>query len=59
MMKRSETPRLRERNPDYQKLRVRVIHIWDTRRPQLNRSAMEEPQPGGTALVITVYRYAR
>ena len=40
--------------PHYQKLRTRVIHIWDNRKGQPNRSAMERPRPGGTALVITV-----
>ena len=48
------TPGQRERSPDYQKLRVRVTHIWGNRKGQPNRSAMEGPHPGGTALRITV-----
>jgi hypothetical protein len=44
----------RERSPHYQKLRARVIHIWDNRRGQPNRSAMEGPHPEGTTLVIMV-----
>jgi hypothetical protein len=44
----------RVRSPHYQKLRVRVIRIRDNRRGQPHRSAMEEPRPGGTALMITV-----
>lgn len=40
--------------PHYQKLHTRLIHIWDSRRGQPNRSAMEGPRPGGTALVTTV-----
>ncbi|CAK1547793.1 unnamed protein product [Leptosia nina] len=44
----------RVRSPHYQKLRVRVIHIRDNRRGQLNRSAMEESRSGGTAFMITV-----
>ena len=47
-------PGQRERSPDYQKLYSRGIHIWDTRRGQPNRSAMERPHPGGTAFMITV-----
>lgn len=47
-------PGKRERSPDYQKLYVRDIHIRDIRKGQLNRSAMEEPRPGGTAFMITV-----
>ncbi|KAL1139083.1 hypothetical protein AAG570_009144 [Ranatra chinensis] len=47
-------PGQRERSPDYQKLRVRDAHIWGIRRGQPNRSAMEGPHPGGTALLITV-----
>ena len=50
--------------PHTNKLRTRVTHIWGNRRRQLNRSAMEEPLPGRTALLITVspvpgkYEYA-
>ena len=40
--------------PHTNKLRTRVTHIWGNRRRQLNRSAMEEPLPGRTALLITV-----
>jgi len=47
-------PGQRERSPDYQKLYSRGIRIWDTRRGQPNRSAMERPHPGGTAFMITV-----
>ena len=47
-------PGRRERSPDYQKLRARDTHVWGIREGQLNRSAMEEPHPGGTALLITV-----
>ncbi|KAL1122510.1 hypothetical protein AAG570_002841 [Ranatra chinensis] len=52
--RRKRGPGQRVRSPDYQKLRVRDIHIWDIRRGQPNRSAMEGPRPGGTALLITV-----
>ena len=41
--------------PHTYKLRTRVVHIWDYRRRQLNRSAMEEPLPGETAFLITVF----
>ena len=41
-------------DPHTNKLRTRVTHIWGYRRRQLNRSAMGEPLPGGTALLITV-----
>ncbi len=44
----------RVRSPGYQKFCARVIHIRDNRGGQLNRSAMEKPRPGGTALLITV-----
>ena len=40
--------------PDTKKLRNRVVRIWDDRRGQPNRSAMERPHPGGTAFLITV-----
>ena len=40
--------------PHTNKLRTRVTHIWGNRRRQLNRSAMEEPLPGRTALLIMV-----
>ena len=40
--------------PHTNKLRTRDTHIWGIRRRQLNRSAMEEPLPGGTAAMITV-----
>ena len=40
--------------PHTNKLHTRVNHIWVNRRRQLNRSAMEEPLPGRTALMITV-----
>lgn len=40
--------------PHYQKLRTRVIHIWDNRKGQLNRSAMEKPHPGETSFWIKV-----
>ncbi|KAF6036888.1 hypothetical protein EB796_004814 [Bugula neritina] len=39
--------------PHYQKLRTRVIHIWDNRRRQPNRSAMVRPLPGGSVFLIT------
>jgi len=52
-------PGQRERSPDYQKLYSRGIRIWDTRRGQPNRSAMERPRPGGTAFMITVNPWAR
>lgn len=45
---------VRVRNPRYQKLRARGIHIWNTRRGQPNRSAMEGPHPGGTSFMIKV-----
>ena len=45
--------------PNYQKLRVRVTHIWGNRRGQPNRSAMERPHPRGTAFLITVNLHAR
>ena len=41
-------------DPHTNKLRTRVTHIWGYRRRQLSQSAMEEPLPGGTALLITV-----
>ena len=47
-------PGQRERSPVYQKLHSRGIHIWDTRRGQPTRSAMDGPRPGTTAFVITV-----
>ena len=40
--------------PHTNKLRTRVTHIWGNRRRQTNRSAMEGPLPGRTALLITV-----
>ena len=40
--------------PHTNKLRTRVTHIWGNRRRQPNRSAMEGPLPGRTALLITV-----
>ena len=40
--------------PHYQKLRTRVTHIWGNRKGQPNRSAMERPRPGRTAVWITV-----
>ena len=40
--------------PHTKKLRTRVTHIWGNRRRQPNRSAMEGPLPGRTALLITV-----
>ncbi len=40
--------------PYYQKLRTRVIHIWDDRKGQPIRSAMERPRPGRTSLRIKV-----
>jgi len=40
--------------PHTKKLRTRVVHIWDNRRLQPNRSAMERPRPGETAFLITV-----
>ena len=45
--------------PDYQKLCVRVTHVWGNRRGQPNRSAMEESHPRGTAFMITVDLRAR
>ena len=45
--------------PHYQKLRVRVTHIWGNRRGQPNRSAMVRPHPRGTAFMITVNLHAR
>jgi len=45
--------------PHYQKLRVRVTHIWGNRRGQPSLSAMEGPHPRGTAFVITVNLHAR
>ena len=41
-------------DPHTDKLRTRVTHIWGDRKRQPNRSAMEGPQPGRTALLITV-----
>ena len=41
-------------DPHTKKLRTRVTHIWGYRRRQPNRSAMEGPPPGRTALLITV-----
>ena len=42
--------------PHYQKLRIRVAHIWGDRGFQPNRkSAMERPRPGETAKVTTVF----
>lgn len=52
-------PGLRERKPDYQKLRVRGVRIRDTRRIQPNLSAMVKSPSEGTALMITVDPYAR
>jgi len=52
-------------DPRTDKLRTRVTHIWGDRKRQPDRSAMEGPQPGGTALMITVspvpgkYAYVR
>lgn len=40
--------------PHTEKLRTRVTHIWGNRSRQPNRSAMEGPLTGGTALLITV-----
>lgn len=40
--------------PHYQKLRTRVIHIWDNRKGQPNRSAMERPHPEETSFEIKV-----
>ena len=39
--------------PHYHKLCTRLTHIWGNRRGQPNRSAMEGPRPGGSALLIT------
>jgi len=39
--------------PHKQKLCTRLTHIWGNRRGQPNRSAMEGPRPGGSALLIT------
>jgi len=47
-------PGQRERSPDYQKLYARDTHFRGIRKGQLDRSAMEEPHPGGTAFLITV-----
>lgn len=44
----------RERDPRYQKLRVRGIRIRNTRRGQPARCAMGKSRPGGTASLITV-----
>ena len=41
-------------DPHTNKLRTRVTHIWGNRRRQPNRSAMQGPLPGRTALLITV-----
>ena len=41
-------------DPHTETLRARVVHIWDYRRRQLIRSAMEKPRPGPTAYMITV-----
>ncbi|KAL4108169.1 hypothetical protein QTP88_018411 [Uroleucon formosanum] len=43
----------RERDPRYQKLRVRGIRIRNTRRGQPARCAMGKSRPGGTASLIT------
>ena len=40
--------------PHYQKLYTRVAHVWGNRKGQPNRSAMEEPRPGGTTFMIAV-----
>ena len=40
--------------PHTKKLRTRDAHIWGIRRLQPNQSAMEGPQPGETAFLITV-----
>ena len=40
--------------PPTKKLRTRVTRIWGDRRGQPNRSAMERPRPGRTAVMITV-----
>jgi hypothetical protein len=45
--------------PHYQKLRVRVTHIWGNRRGQPNRSAMARPHPRGTTFLIMVNLHAR
>ena len=45
--------------PDYQKLCVRVTHVWGNRRGQPIRSAMERSHPRGTAFMITVNLHAR
>ena len=45
--------------PHYQKLRVRVTHIWGNRRGQPNRSAMERSRPRGTPFLIRVNLHAR
>lgn len=42
-------------DPHTNKLRTRVTHIRGNRRLQPNRSAMEGPLPGETALLITVF----
>ena len=41
-------------DPHTTKLRTRETHIWGCRRRQPNRSAVEGPPPGKTALKITV-----
>ena len=38
--------------PRYQKLYGRVIRVWNNRRGQPKRSAMQEPRPGRSPLVI-------
>jgi len=54
LRRRRDLSGLRSRYPGYQKLYARDIHIREIRKGQLNRSAMEEPRPGGTAFLITV-----
>ena len=44
----------RTQSPTNKNYAPEVTHIWGDRRGQPNRSAMERPRPGGTALVITV-----
>ena len=38
--------------PRYQKLYGRVTRVWSNRRGQPKRSAMQEPRPGRSPLVI-------
>ena len=41
-------------DPHTYKLRTRVVHIWDNRSRQPNRSAMEGPPAGGTAFLFFI-----